>query len=48
MIILVPNGINILVTIWKVGKMTKFKKREDGRFPFYELDYKESYEGVTQ
>jgi hypothetical protein len=25
-IILIPSGINILVTMWKVGKMTKFKR----------------------
>lgn len=38
-IIVIPSGINILVTMWKVGKMTKFKRRSDGRFPYYQLDY---------
>lgn len=46
-IIVIPSGINILVTMWKVGKMTKFKKREDGKFPYYQLNYKETYRGKT-
>lgn len=42
-LILFSSGIEIILTIWKIIKTTKFKIRPDGKFPFIEIDHKESY-----
>lgn len=47
-IILVSSVINILVTVWKIMKTTKFKLRADKKFPWIEFDHKDSYKGETE
>jgi len=47
-LILFSTFAELGVTIWKIMKTSKFKKREDGKFPFFEVDYQESYKSSTQ
>ena len=41
------SGLEIILTIWKIFKTTNFKIRPDRKFPFIEIDYKESYKSQT-
>jgi Cleft lip and palate transmembrane protein 1 (CLPTM1) len=47
-IVIFFSAIEIIVTIWKVLKTTKFKLRKDKKFPWIELDHKESYKSETE
>jgi len=47
-IILVGAVAGLAVTIWKIFKTTNFKKRQDGKFPYVEIDYQQSYKETTQ
>jgi hypothetical protein len=48
-LILVSSVLELVVTMWKLWKTTKFTVREDGKFPFIALDYKdEKYKSTTE
>jgi hypothetical protein len=34
--------------VWKILKTTKFKWREDGKFPYVQMDHNQSYKSTTQ
>ncbi len=39
--------LEFTISIWKAIKVTRFQKKENGRFPFYELRNADSYEKST-
>ncbi len=47
-VILISTIAGLGVTIWKIFKTTNFKKKEDKKFPFYEIDYQQAYKETTQ
>lgn len=49
MLILASSAIELVVTLWKLYKTTKFDWREDGKFPFIQFDYKDQkYKSTTE
>jgi len=47
-LILVSSIAEIGVTIWKILRTTKFKRRADGQFPWFEIDHKDTYKTTTE
>ena len=46
-LIIIPAGIEIAVSVWKILKTTKFKKIPNGKFPFFQIDHQEEYNRTT-
>eukprot|EP01017_Pseudomicrothorax_dubius_P030050 TRINITY_DN3705_c0_g2_i2.p1 TRINITY_DN3705_c0_g2~~TRINITY_DN3705_c0_g2_i2.p1 ORF type:complete len:357 (+),score=98.54 TRINITY_DN3705_c0_g2_i2:988-2058(+) len=47
-LILVSTGVQIVVTLWKISKAYSFKRREDGKFPWFKAEPKLSYTSTTK
>lgn len=47
-LILVQSVVELGLMVWKILKTTKFKFREDKKFPYIQLDHNITYKSTTQ